>query len=352
MEEIKDIRKYAHFNSVPIVKDEGAEFICQYILDNDVKTVLEIGTAIGYSAIRFAKLSKDIHVTTIERDIDKVIRAKQNFHDNGLEDRITIFCEDALLATDIAGEFDLIFIDAAKAQYIKFFEKYKQNLSPKGVIISDNLSFHGMVEDLSLTQNYSTIKLVKKIRKYIDFLKENKEFHTDFYKIGDGISISRKITETAFVPYIARKIQNDSDIQIAKKLFYTKGCSLVLCKDEKTECFADGGIELLIKLVESGKNYSSYSVCDRIVGRAAAFLYVLMGIKEVHAKVMGRLAIQILDRAQILYSADQFVDFIKDLKDVELNEVEDAVVRSGSPKVAFQDIKNVLANKKEAAPKA
>ena len=94
--------------------------------------------------------------------------------------------------TEIEGTFDLIFIDAAKAQYINFFEKFKNQLNENGVFISDNLSFHGMVDDLSLTRNYSTIKLVKKIRKYIEFLKNNTEFSTEFYKVGDGISISRR----------------------------------------------------------------------------------------------------------------------------------------------------------------
>ena len=88
--------------------------------------------------------------------------------------------------------FDMIFIDAAKGQYINFFQKYKENLAPDGVFISDNLSFHGMVDDLTLTHNYSTIKLVKKIRKYIDFLKQNTEFSTTFFANGDGISVSKR----------------------------------------------------------------------------------------------------------------------------------------------------------------
>ena len=86
----------------------------------------------------------------------------------------------------------MIFIDAAKGQYINFFEKYKSNLAPNGVFISDNLLFHGMVDDLTLTHNYSTIKLVKKIRKYIDFLKKNEEFETKFYEVGDGVSVSKR----------------------------------------------------------------------------------------------------------------------------------------------------------------
>lgn len=192
MNELSDIKRFARKNDVPVLKDEGADFICKYIIEHDVKQILEIGTAIGYSAIRFAKAKDDVFVTTIESNIDREIKAKQNIQDCGLENRINAIFGDALML-DLEGKFDLIFIDAAKAQYIRFFEKYKNNLTPNGVFISDNLSFHGMVDDISLTHNYSTIKLVKKIRKYIDFLKANTEFHTDFYKCGDGIAVSRRI---------------------------------------------------------------------------------------------------------------------------------------------------------------
>lgn len=179
------------------MRDGGIEFICNYIKEHNVKRLLEIGTAIGFSAIEFARVAPDITVTTIELDIDRHIKAKQNIHDNGLEGRINALLGDALQLElndneNHPQQFDMIFIDAAKGQYINFFEKYKANLAPDGVFISDNLSFHGMVEDLTLTHNYSTIKLVKKIRKYIKFLKENKEFHTDFFDNGDGISVSKR----------------------------------------------------------------------------------------------------------------------------------------------------------------
>ncbi|MBQ9908508.1 MAG: HAD hydrolase-like protein [Treponema sp.] len=185
------IKNYAMQNEVPIMQDEGSDFICEYIKEHKVKSILEIGTAIGYSAVRFAKLNPEIRVTSIEIDQERYSQAVKNVEKNGLEDRITLIFGDAL-TEEIEGKFDLIFIDAAKAQYIKFFEKYKENLSENGVIVSDNLSFHGMVEDLSLTHNYSTKKLVKKIRKYIDFLKTNEEFETEFFDKGDGISVSRK----------------------------------------------------------------------------------------------------------------------------------------------------------------
>ena len=195
MEEIAEIKTYAKKEAVPIIKDETQQFICERIEEiAKIKPrvhVLEIGSAIGYSAIQFARTVENVFVTTIEIDIDRHLKAQQNVSDSGLKDRITTVYGDALV-TQIDGQFDLIFIDAAKAQYIKFFEKYKENLADGGIIISDNLSFHGMVEDLSLTNNYSTKKLVKKIQKYIEFLKTNPDFTTEFFKCGDGISVSKR----------------------------------------------------------------------------------------------------------------------------------------------------------------
>lgn len=192
MEDLGNIQEYAKKHSVPIMRDESCQFICDYIKSHNLKKVLEIGTAIGFSSINFALAADDVYVTTIELDIDRHITAKQNIHNMNLDDRITPIYGDALVH-EFNEKFDLIFIDAAKAQYIRFFEKFKNNLSEQGVIVSDNLSFHGMVEDLSLTHNYSTKKLVKKIQKYVEFLKENKEFSTEFFPYGDGISVSKKI---------------------------------------------------------------------------------------------------------------------------------------------------------------
>ena len=191
MNDIDDIKLYAAKNSIPIMRDGGIDFICSYIKEHNIKKILEIGTAIGFSAIEFAGVAPDITVTTIELDIDRHIRALQNIHDSGFDKRIKAINADAL-QLELDDTFDMIFIDAAKGQYINFFEKYKANLAPDGVFISDNLSFHGMVEDLTLTHNYSTIKLVRKIRKYIEFLKSNDEFITEFYENGDGISVSYK----------------------------------------------------------------------------------------------------------------------------------------------------------------
>ena len=191
MVHIRRLEEYAKENNVPIMMKDGIEFLTQYIKENNVKRVLEIGSAIGYSAIRMALVDKDIKVTTIERDTNRYNEAVKNIKEFNLENQIEIINADALeYTTD--KQFDLIFIDAAKAQYIKFFEKYKTNLKQDGTIISDNLDFHGLVKNPELTSNRNTKQLVRKINTYIEFLKENKEFKTEFISLGDGIGISKR----------------------------------------------------------------------------------------------------------------------------------------------------------------
>ena len=188
---IISLKEKARANNIPIIQDGGIDFIKKYIVKNNIKIILEIGSAVGYSAISFALLNKDIKVYTLERDIERYNEAVLNINEFKLNKQITIKNVDGL-DFELADKFDLIFIDAAKSQYIKFFEKYKNNLNDNGVIITDNLSFHGMVEDLSLTHNRNTKQLVGKIRKYIEFLKNNEEFDTEFFEDGDGISVSKK----------------------------------------------------------------------------------------------------------------------------------------------------------------
>ena len=188
---VRVLEQYAKDNYIPIMQKDGIEFMCQYIKDNNIKNILEIGTAIGYSAINMALCNEDIKITTIERDDVMYHLALDNIEKFNLSNQISVILKDAL-DISLNTKYDLIFIDAAKSQYINFFEKFKDNLNDNGSIITDNLSFHGMVLDDSNIHNRNTKQLVKKIRKYIAFLKDNKEFDTIFYSIGDGISVSKK----------------------------------------------------------------------------------------------------------------------------------------------------------------
>lgn len=190
---VKEIRTYAKENNVPIMLDDGIEFLTKYIVENKINTVLEIGTAIGYSAIMMALANPNLTVTTIERDEKRYLEALKNIKKLNLENRITLIFNDAL-DVNIEGKYDLIFIDAAKAQSIKFFEKFERNLNPGGVIVTDNLEFHGLVkkkEEEIESRNLRT--LVRKVKEYINFLKANDRYETEFLSIGDGISVSKKI---------------------------------------------------------------------------------------------------------------------------------------------------------------
>ena len=189
---IKQMEEYASLNNIPIMQKDGIEFLLSYIKENKIKDILEIGTAIGYSSIRMALLDNDIKVTTIERDLNRYNEAKKNIKEFNLEDRINIILKDAL-EVELKDKYDLIFIDAAKAQNIKFFEKYKNNLKDNGTIITDNMYFHGLVfKDKSEIESRNLKQLVRKLKKYHKFLEENKEFNTKLIELGDGIAISKK----------------------------------------------------------------------------------------------------------------------------------------------------------------
>lgn len=188
---VRILEKYAAENNIPIMMKDGIEFLENYVKNNNIKTVLEIGTAIGYSAIRMALVNPNVKVVTIERDEKLYQEAIKNIAKFKLEKQIEVHLADAL-EFSLDQKFDMIFIDAAKAQYIKFFEKYKHNLNNGGSIITDNLSFHGLINSDKKNLSRNLRGLVSKIEKYIDFLKNNTEFKTEFVDVGDGIGISRK----------------------------------------------------------------------------------------------------------------------------------------------------------------
>ncbi len=187
--DFKQIEKFAKEKNIPIMQKPGIEFLTKYINENNVKNILEIGSAIGYSAIKMALVNDKVKVTTIEKDDERYLMAIKNIKDFNLDKRITLVHADAL-DINLDGKYDLIFIDAAKGQYIRFFDKYSKNLAKNGVIISDNMEFHGLVEQEERIPSKNLRQLVNHIRDYIDFLKNNTEFNTTFYKIGDGISVS------------------------------------------------------------------------------------------------------------------------------------------------------------------
>ena len=190
------LREYANLNNVPIIKDAGLAMLEQTIMLNRPLRILEIGTAIGYSAIRMNRLI-DSEIYTIERNENMYNEATKNIKAINKENKIHIIYKDALEAFDDVKdlEFDMIFIDAAKAQYMKFFNLYTPLLKKGGVVFCDNMLFHGLVLDEANYDNLSrSVRgLARKLKAFHNELLSNKSYKTSIFDIGDGISISVKL---------------------------------------------------------------------------------------------------------------------------------------------------------------
>lgn len=189
---IKEMKEYAEDNNVPIITDEGIDYIRNYIKENNIKRILEVGAAIGYSSILMALTDDEITITTIERDEKRYLEAVKNIKKFHLEERITLLYKDAF-DVELDEEFDLVFIDAAKAQNTRFFEKFSKNLAKQGTIITDNMNFHGLVEDESKIESRNLRALIRKVKAYHDFLENNEDYKTIFLNIGDGLAVSKPI---------------------------------------------------------------------------------------------------------------------------------------------------------------
>lgn len=191
------LQKYAKDFGVPIILNEGLSFLETIIRLYKPKRILEIGSAIGYSAIRMSRVCGS-EVYTIERNEKMYNEALQNVKKAGLQDKIHVYLKDALEAFSLVEsyEFDMIFIDAAKAQYTKFFEMYTKLLAPHGVVVCDNMEFHGLVDCDTETYNKQTRAvrgLIRKLHAFHDSLLKNEEYDTSiFLNVGDGMSVSVK----------------------------------------------------------------------------------------------------------------------------------------------------------------
>ena len=189
---IKEIKEYSKREDVPIMLDDGIDFLTTFILKHQTEKVLEIGTAIGYSAIMMALSSPKLKVVSIERDESRYLEAIKNVKRFGLEDRITLIFNDAL-NVNLDDKFDLIFLDGAKGKNIEFIEHFAKNLDDDGFFITDNMSFHGYVDkDESEIKSRNLRGLVRKIKAYIDYLNNSDIYNTRFYEIGDGIAVTSK----------------------------------------------------------------------------------------------------------------------------------------------------------------
>jgi predicted O-methyltransferase YrrM len=191
---LEEMEQYAKAHHVPIMELSGIETILQILRIAQPKKILEVGTAIGYSALRMATVLPETNIVTIERDSERYTVAEEFIKRANKEHQISIIKGDALEVESLIekfGSFDAIFIDAAKGQYKKFFEIYSKYLADKGIIITDNVLFKGLVCEDTI-ESKRVRSMVTKIKDFNKWLMEHAEYDSVIIPVGDGVAISKK----------------------------------------------------------------------------------------------------------------------------------------------------------------
>ncbi|HBJ9998532.1 TPA: O-methyltransferase [Listeria monocytogenes] len=190
----EELEAYAKENEVPIMEPDSLYCLLQILDIQKPKRILELGTAIGYSALKMADKLPDAEIITVERDEERYEQAIHNIQRYGANDRVKVLLTDAIEGAEeilVHGPFDAIFIDAAKAQYEKFFHIYTDSLAENGVIYSDNVLFKGLALDMT-PEKQRKLRVARKMRHFNDFLVTHPDFETTTIPLGDGLSISKR----------------------------------------------------------------------------------------------------------------------------------------------------------------
>ncbi|WP_336253628.1 O-methyltransferase [Oceanobacillus sp. SE10311] len=194
-DQVRELEEYAHLHNVPIMESTAIDFLLKQIMIHQPKRILEIGTAIGYSAIRMLEASPEAEIITIERDKQRYEEAVRFIKESQKSEQVDVRFGDALEVLEELQQdkesFDFIFIDAAKGKYRDFFDLAHPLLQKGGWLVTDNVLFRGYVKDEE-TAPKRYRNMVKKIRAYNQFLSAHPEYITSILPIGDGVMISYK----------------------------------------------------------------------------------------------------------------------------------------------------------------
>ena len=187
-----EIKKKASENHIPIIMDDTLEVIEKVMINIKPKRILEIGTAVGYSALCFSKfLEKGGRIDTIERDEERIKEAKENIKIVEDGKQINILEGDAVeILPTLSDKYDMIFIDAAKGKYPFFLEQALRLLNENGIIFADNILYKGYV--MSDYNKHKQRTAVTHLREYIKLTTENPELETEILEVGDGLAIKKK----------------------------------------------------------------------------------------------------------------------------------------------------------------
>mgnify|MGYP001851958333 FL=1 len=190
-QELDKIKNRALEEHIPIIMDDTLQTIRKYLENKKVDRFLEIGTAVGYSAICFTEfLSDNGRIDTIERDKERVKEAKINIKNMNLENTIRIYEGDALeILPELNEKYDVIFIDAAKGKYPFFLNQSLRLINQDGIIFADNILYKGYV--MSDYNKHKQRTAVRNLREYIKEVSENPNLKTEILEVGDGLAVSK-----------------------------------------------------------------------------------------------------------------------------------------------------------------
>lgn len=189
--ELEKVKQKALQNHIPIIMDETLEVMEQYLKEINPRRILEIGTAVGYSAMCFTEfLGEDGKIDTIERESDRVKEARENIKNVGVEEKINIYEGDAVeILPTLNDKYDAVFIDAAKGKYPFFLKEALRLINPNGIIFADNILYKGYV--MSDYNKHKQRTAVRNLREYIKEVSENPNLETEILEVGDGLAVSK-----------------------------------------------------------------------------------------------------------------------------------------------------------------
>ena len=190
-QELEKIKQKALEEHIPIIMDDTLEVVDKILKEVKPKRILEIGTAVGYSAMCFSEyLQEGGKIDTIERDEERIAEAKINIKNVGVEDKINIYEGDAVeILPTLNEKYDVAFIDAAKGKYPFFLKEALRMIKPTGVILADNILYKGYV--MSDYNKHKQRTAVRNLREYIKEVTEKPDIETEILDVGDGLAISR-----------------------------------------------------------------------------------------------------------------------------------------------------------------
>ena len=192
---LEKIEEEALASYVPIIRKEMQSFLKVLLLIKKPVRILEVGTAVGFSAILMSEyMPENGNITTIEKYEKRIPIARENFRRAGKENCITLLEGDALeLMKELSGPYDLIFMDAAKGQYINYMPEAIRLLSEEGVLVSDNVLQDGDIIESRFAVERRNRTIHSRMREYLYELKHDERLETAIIPLGDGVAISRKL---------------------------------------------------------------------------------------------------------------------------------------------------------------